>query len=106
MWQDDDEYLIRCGCGHFNHLIQLWAHLDDMEELPEHLYFSFRNEYQPTLWGRIKDSFRYAFNRRDCLLQDEILIRLDTKDGRKEVEGIITFLEKVLKQSKDIKMLD
>ena len=98
MWRMKDECIIRCGCGQVNHLFQLWFSRE--EEFPPELFITFSNDYGKGLIGRIKDSIRYISGKWNCLYKNEICLNLDNADERREIEDLIKYLEKTLKENK------
>lgn len=99
MWIDKNNYVIRCDCGDLRHLISLWfspeQDFPDYDELEISLVIE-----DAGFWKRIKNAILYVFNQRKFWHYGEIMINLWNKDGQKELEGLIKFLQKYLERSK------
>jgi len=99
VWQDEEEeYIVRCDCGqlHFVHLLFLYNAWGNYE----HMDLDIMMEPEGgTFWERIKKAFWFIVNERKFYHYGDVSLNLRTDRGRKEVEGLISFLQRVLEQA-------
>jgi len=103
MWQNEEEYIVRCDCGGLDHLVHLefyWWGDPEYAELSIHMIPD-----GGTLWERIKKAFWFVVRQNKIYHYGDVEIDLISEKGRKEVAGLISFLQKVLEQSKKENLL-
>ena len=110
MWIENDEFIIRCECGDLSHPVHLvfWAErYPETEEIFKRkfidldIYLEIENV---GFWKRIKNSFLYIWKQRKFWHYGEINLNLLSEKGQGEVIGLIEFLQKKLKEAKEIEV--
>jgi len=110
MWQDEDEFVIKCQCGSLDHLVRLhfWAspYLVETREKERMEHLDLDIFTQASDWNfmrRLKNAFLYIFKNRKFWHWGETNLNLLDDRGISELEGLIDFLQSKLEKAKELK---
>jgi len=100
MWIDDDEYIVRCGCGDVAHPVHLYFDVGHIKDTEPHYHLDIGLQVVDVgLWQRIKNAFAYIFRQRKFWHYGEITLDLTHPKQREEVRGMVDFLNRCLKMA-------
>ena len=102
MYENDNEYIIRCGCGSAQHFVHLsfcewgwpksWSNL---EGLPSHIDLDISlNVDKGGFWTRLKEAFLYVFKWGKLTLYGDVSLNMTAERDRQQVRELVEFLLK------------
>jgi hypothetical protein len=90
--QDENEFIVRCGCGDLSHLVHLSFWKEDDE-----LIIGLKIE-DASLGQRIKNAILYILKQRKFWHYGETLVFLNRAEELKEIKDLRAFLNRIIKQ--------
>lgn len=101
MFIQDDEYIVRCGCGDPSHPVWLGFETWHFKGV-EHQTLDIQMHIDDAgFWGRLKNAVFYLFKNRKFWHYGTVSLDLAKPEERGEVYGLVKFLNSCLGETGD-----